>query len=191
MCIRDSLEESLKTIEEDRYKRVLLEVIESNDKAISLYDSFDFRPRRLFRCFKRNEITTGVIRADLEIVKADNWEALSTLAFHDYEPSFIDDLEQLRHNSDYEQILLVKEGEKVLGYAIFQPLLGRISQLAVTRNHRRQKIGTTLIHTIQNMSKKDNLSILNSPDDQKEMIAFLESRGFKNEINQIEMIRNF
>jgi len=161
--------------------RVLLEVVEVNEYAIKLYEKIGFSFKRRMLCFKqthkidflKNEslVTEGSIQ-DVEF------------GFNDFEPSFIDNEAHLREGS--EKVLICKVDEALAGFAIFQPHLGRISQLAVSRRFRGLNVGRSLIYHVQKHTDR-KLTIMNIPEDQENFHEFLKRCGFENEVTQFEM----
>ena len=161
--------------------RVILEVVENNEKAIALYEKLGFEMRRKFRCYKQEktlnkETAVNVVEGLIEDVN---------FSFNDFHASFIDSEEHLKRGN--ETTLLAKDEEgNLLGYLIMQPHLGRISQLAVNRFYRDQKIGEGLIRSAQKYTSKP-LFIMNIPEDESGFDSFLKTCGFENQVNQYEM----
>ena len=108
----------------------------------------------------------------------------ANFTFNDFQPSFIDNESHLKEGN--EKVILCKVDEELAGFAVYQPLSGRISQLAVSRKHRGLSIGKSLIYSVQNNCKK-HLTIMNIPEDQENFHRFLLRCGFENEVNQFEM----
>jgi len=160
--------------------RVVLEVLENNQKAISLYEKIGFTFKRKFKCYKMTkELDTN---NELNIVEG----SISQVDFssNDFNPSFVDSEEHLKKGA--EKVLLAKNEEKIVGHLILQPHIGRISQVSVVRNHRGEGIGEALIRSAQEYTNKQ-LFIMNIPDDEFGFDAFLKSCGFENQVNQFEM----
>ena len=104
--------------------------------------------------------------------------------FADFEPSFVDGRNQLMLGS--EKVLTIeKEGRKA-GYLVFQPKIGRISQIAVSRIFRNEGIGKKLLKGALARSQKP-LTVMNVPESEHGFHNFLVSSGFENQINQFEM----
>lgn len=160
--------------------RILLEVVESNESAISLYEKIGFTFKRKFKCYKMNQHRESISK--IPIVEGSLSEVNFT--FNDFEPSFIDSSEHLMRGE--EKVLLSKKDHMTTGYVIFQPHLGRISQLAVDRIHRHTGAGEALLVQAQSIAKKP-LTIMNIPDDEFGFDSFLIHNGFQNQINQYEM----
>lgn len=175
-------------LKESKIEACVLEVLTENEKAINVYNSLGFSKSKYFHCFRKsydeNEEDKETIK-NIESVRIPDWNLFQT--FSDYSPSFLDSNEVLKRNIDNEKIIVYKEQGKIRGYAIFQPELGRISQLAVDKNFRRKGIGTSLINYINNNSNTIALTAMNINSQNKGLVDFYKSRGFQNQLNQYEM----
>lgn len=167
--------------------RILLEVITSNEPAINLYRKLGFVYLQTYKCFKARELLVGPYDQQIEVHLEKGWDPKRYRAFKDFEPSFIDSDDQVVYNLKNETILEARSGDILVGFAVFQPRLGRITQLAVDTHWRGKGIGTRLLKEIFQLSEKKELTLLNISEDEEEMINFLEKRGFVNEIDQYEM----
>lgn len=160
--------------------RILLEVIETNERAIRLYEKIGFTFRRRFLCYKMiNQPKLSKIDLTIQGSLSDINED-----FADFEPSFVDSEKQLLLGS--EQVLTVQKEGQLAGYLVFQPKLGRISQIATSRLFRNENLGRTLIDGALRRSQKP-LTVMNVPEDEVSFQMFLERCGFENQINQFEM----
>ncbi|MEO9872733.1 GNAT family N-acetyltransferase [Ekhidna sp.] len=160
--------------------RILLEVIETNQKAIALYEKLGFVFKRRFRCYKMTRSITSF--SEIDVVQGSISDV--NFDFNDFEPSFIDSSNHIQKGD--EKIYVAKKENSVVGYVIFQPHLGRISQLAVDRIHRHKGVGDALLATAKASSEKP-LTIMNIPDDEIAFDSFLKKYGFQNQVNQYEM----
>lgn len=167
-------------------EKILLEVITGNVPAVSFYKSLGFEFTRVFKCFKTYEsyevdtIKNLNLRRSFELKPA--YEQL-----WDFTPSFLDNTSQLAHNMNNEIILEALYNEELAGYIVFQPAVGRISQLAVADNVRGKGVGLTLLQAAQALSRKKNITLMNIPEDEQNTIEKLQKMGFKNEVTQYEM----
>lgn len=161
--------------------RILLEVVEVNEFAVKLYEKIGFNFKRRMLCFKQRKTfekpKSNLLIEDVAMADVD-------FNFNDFEPSFIDNEAHLR--AGRERVLACKIEDEIAGFAIFQPHLGRISQLAVSRKFRGMKVGRSLLHSVQSWTDK-KLTIMNIPEDQDSFHSFLKNCGFENEVNQFEM----
>lgn len=173
-------------IKDQSTKSIFLEYISGNTIAKQLYSSLGFEATRSLKCFKGDHIS--IKRANrncqLKIVKTFNPEKY--LGFCDYVPTIGDSNEQIIYNLENE-LILEAHVDGLAGYVIFQPDIGRISQLAVSGSHRRSGIGSALIKRVCNMSKNRFITFMNIPSTEQGMLQFLTSLGFRNEVDQVEM----
>ena len=165
--------------------RILLEVVSTNESAIRLYESLGFTKRKVVKCFKLNDqIEDNSPDVVLKAVKTYDPKYES---YWDYSPTFLDSTAQLTHNLENEVILEAFINKLSVGYVIFQPAIGRISQFGVAPQWRNQGIGWALIYGVQTRSYQKKLTIMNVPESQTETIEALEALGFVNEVDQFEM----
>lgn len=160
--------------------RILLEVIETNKNAIALYEKIGFNFKRRFKCYKISK----PLSAGREVTIVEGKVSDVRFSYNDFQPSFLDSSEHLKQGD--ERVLFAKVDDKEVGHVIFQPHIGRISQIAVDRIHRQEGIGEALLFRTQSESKKP-LTIMNIPDDEFGFDAFLTRCGFQNQVNQYEM----
>ncbi len=171
----------LPKIAERSIPRILLEVIDTNEQAIRLYEKIGFHFRRKFLCYKLEDSS---FFSDVEDTTAEGSIQDINEDFADFEPSFVDSKNQLLQGS--ETVLLAKRENEVLGYVVFQPIFGRISQVAISRNHRKEGLGKSLIKGVLNRSNK-KLTVINVPENEYGFQQFLSTCGFENQVNQFEM----
>lgn len=161
--------------------RILLEVVEVNDFAIRLYERIGFSINRRMLCFKQLK-SYEFIKNEAPVQEGNIDEV--DFSFSDFQPSFIDNDTHLMESN--ERVLVSKKDNELAGFVIFQPHLGRISQLSVARKFRGNNIGKSLIYHAQKHTDK-KLTIMNIPEDQKHFHEFLHRCGFENEVSQFEM----
>ena len=178
-------ERLIPTIQASGASRILLEVISTNDAAIRLYDSVGFTKRKVVKGFKLNDqMEDNSPDVVLKAVKAYD---LKFETYWDYSPTFLDSTTQLKNNIENEVILEAYINKLSVGYVIFQPAIGRISQFGVAPQWRNQGIGSALIYGVQTRSYQKKLTIMNVPESQTDTIEALMALGFENEVDQFEM----
>lgn len=160
--------------------RILLEVIDTNELAIKLYEKIGFTFKRRFLCYKQ----TSRISLEPSITIKEGTISDVDFSFMDFDSSFMDSEEHLSLGN--ESVLLAYRNDDLAGYIIYQPHLGRISQMAVSRLFRHERIGESLIAELQKKCDK-TLTIMNIPEDEVGFDAFLKKCGFENQVNQFEM----
>ena len=163
---------------------LLLEVISTNQYAIKLYERLDFEYTRTLKSFKKKKAYSSPIPTVL--LKKANILKAEYKAFKDFETSFIDSDSQLPFNLNNELLVEAYIQHELAGYIIYQPQVGRISQLAVDRKQRGKKVAQALLRHAELTSTRA-LTILNIPENEQETIGALEALGFENELDQYEM----
>jgi len=166
-------------------ERILLEVITTNLSALKLYEVMGFKKKKLLHCFKGSvPLDYGLnhlIYREAQDFKLDRFNA-----FVDFSPSFLDANDRLNTNWKYEKLIESYQGETLIGYIIFQRHLGRVSQLGVRKDYRRQGVGTSLLKYVQQDCQR-SLTLMNVPSKAKGMLQFLIKIGLINNIDQFEM----
>lgn len=177
----DELIPSLK----ENVEAIVLEVLQSNETAINTYRQIGFKETRIFDSFKlAHDIKANPI-PEFQISKIKDLKP-DYKSFGDMSPSFGDTLAQLCHNVKNELIIEVSYQNIAVGYIVFQPALGRISQLAVKNEFRQKGIGRNLIRAAQIYSMKP-LTVMNVNQTDARTIDFLKAIGFNHSLTQFEM----
>ena len=174
---RDLMERSFELLRE-RCSTYVLEVLESNTRAVELYRGTGFEVSRTFQCWSYESSSRPV-------VESSRLEDLTTRRLDDFEiqPSWQNsDASVARARQPY-----VTLGDE-RGYAIVFPDNGDLPQLVVRRDARRQGIGTKLLQSAAAIAGKP-LRILNVDDRDAGIAAFLDAAGAKRTVRQLEMIR--
>ncbi len=177
---------------EKNIKACVLEVLTSNDRAIKAYERIGFEKTKYFKCFVLNKkmetfyAERGLHTIEIVNVKSPNWNLYER--FCDYEPSFLDSKRMITDNLANETVVEARQDDICVGFAIYQPAFGRISQIGIDENKRRQGIGKALINYTLETSLQKKLTIINVNDDSDGTKRFFEHLGFENQIDQYEMI---
>ncbi|MFT6881330.1 MAG: ribosomal protein S18 acetylase RimI-like enzyme [Marinoscillum sp.] len=168
----------------DKIERVLLEVVNNNHKAISLYESVGFGFNRELQCFM---LDGKVNSQNSQIIIKQSFEFKEEYRAHlIFEPSFLDSSNQVVYNLVNETILEAWWKGELTGHIIFNPNLGRISQLAVNPLYRNHGVAKRMVARAQELSI-NKLSLLNVPSDEIETIIALERIGFRKGLTQFEL----
>ena len=165
-------------------ERILLEVVDKNLRAQKLYEGLNFKFTRVLKCYKLTSPIDSLIK-EIEIEVGEWDESLN--ANLSFEPCFMDSSNQLPYNLENERVLIAKGSGQTIGHLVFQPDLGRISQLAVHPDQRGKGIGKELVSACQHQTQATELTILNIPESELETTDTLEKMGFVNEIDQFEL----
>ncbi|MGK7396388.1 MAG: GNAT family N-acetyltransferase [Candidatus Cyclobacteriaceae bacterium M3_2C_046] len=168
----------------------VLEVLTINQPALKVYQKIGFKINKLYRCYKLKKshfkLPEVPDKLQLKLTSAPCWEQWAEMS--EYEPSFLDQTINLRQNLSHEKVLEAFWENKRAGYIIFQPANGRISQLAVHPDFRRQGIATLLIYQVFQNIQNQELTLINVDESAVKLQKFLLAIGFNNVINQYEMV---
>ncbi|MDR2893870.1 MAG: GNAT family N-acetyltransferase [Alistipes sp.] len=200
----------------------ILEVLQHNEAAISLYRRLGFRVRREFNYFRATaeEVGAATGRAATENGSATGNPAengnragisirpiaptdrvLFAPGFRDFEPSWQNSPEAIgRAPEDFIALGAFPPGAFLpgafprseeptpLGYIVFDPSAGDITQIAVCESHRRRGIGSALLCEMLRLNRAGSVKCLNTEIGRDGSIAgFLLARGIAHAGRQFEM----
>ncbi len=169
-------------------RKLLLEVIETNERAIRTYRRVGFREQRAVDCFK-GEIkghTPGTSPGIAISVRPGlPWEQLSL--FWNYQPTWQHSLDAARRGQGFMKYLAVKKGGQLLAYGIVVPASGRVVQFGVHPCHRGRGLGRLVFHHLGRLSSSPRLTVLNVSREDEQSQRFLQRLGFERYMSQYEM----
>lgn len=171
-------------------QKCVLEVLVNNESAIKTYTKAGFKKTKTFQCLM---LKSGVLEGNSNYNKVI--QEVSDFAINEYgvigevNASMLDQLSQVKYHLKKETVLEDRRDNELLGYIIFQPHNGRITQLSVRIESRRQGIGAALVHRAHQLSESKTLSVLNIETKEKGVVQFFEKLGFAPDLEQYEMQR--
>jgi len=173
-------EYSIPFLKERKLQQYLLEVLQHNTGAVSVYRKLGFEVTREFNYFVQK--STGVIPGPyidgtpFSVRQTDPVAAAATEEFADFAPSW-------QNSYAYEE-------DKMLGYIIIEPASGDIPQFAVAREWRRNGIGSLLLREALRLNQSEIVKIVNADIQCESITGFLKSKNIQVTGKQYEMIRN-
>jgi ribosomal protein S18 acetylase RimI-like enzyme len=172
-------------IRQENIQAVWLEVIEHNERALTVYRKMGFEKIRELECFrgeapgKRKDPRQP--RLQIEETGEPIWEELST--FFDYPPSWQNDLPALRNDLSGSKAFTVRQGRQYLGYLLYSEYNRRLICLAIHPAYRRLGVGKALLRQLP----AGQWSVINIDRRNSSLIAFLKNMGWKRTFSQMEM----
>ncbi len=173
--------------------RYLLEVLQHNTKAVSVYRKIGFEVTREFNYFKQENKAVIDNFKEPEFpytVRSLNIEELhSVRTFWDFHPSWQNSMESVMRTLDDFMILGVYDDDKLAGYSVFEPVSGDVTQIAVDVPYRRNGIGSVLLREIIKWNRNEAVKIVNTDVRCESITGFLNSKNIPVRGKQFEMMK--
>lgn len=187
---REIFTRSLPLLKDAGTKQYVLEVLQSNSNAISLYKSLGFKESRQLLCFRQSidAINCGNGSPRCTIAPIEPEQVMSAASFCNFTPSWQNSTESIMRGSAGLTCLGAFCGDTIAGLCVFDPLTGDIARLAVHQSHRRSGIASALLRRALPMFKTGSVKVLNISSDDTTLPAFLKSMNILPAASQFEMI---
>jgi ribosomal protein S18 acetylase RimI-like enzyme len=181
-----SAKELLKEMGVEQY---VLEVIQSNTPAVSLYKKQGFEILRDFECFildkNRFKVMSKYKVQNIKIITEGIW--LELIKFWDFMPSWQNSIDSINATADIFKYSTVIIDDKIVGYGIIDIITGDIPQIAVDKNFRGKGIGKSIFADLLKSTKADSIKVLNIDSKSTAMKSFLLKLGLEQNVKQYEM----
>jgi ribosomal protein S18 acetylase RimI-like enzyme len=166
----------------------ILEVIETNNRAVPLYEALGFTTRRRIECFKGPVPSVHPTPISLDFRNVDTDDAARTGApFCEWEPTWQNSTKAVINLGSTVTATIAYMGDQPAAYGLFHKPHGQIVQLAVDPKWRGKGIGRGLLRHWGETHAKNTMVVLNIPDTDKASLGFFASFGWINHVNQFEM----
>lgn len=186
-------EYSIPFLREAGIKQYLLEVLQHNTKAVSVYRNLGFAvTREFYYSMQTNEHISNLIKESdtLYSVKRISIDQLDSFTeFWDFTPSWQNSFESIQRAIDDFICLGVFVDGRIVGYCVFEPISGDLTQIAVDKKYRRQGIASLLLKEILNLNKNSILKIVNTDVSCDSITDFIKAKNIEVKGKQFEMIR--
>lgn len=204
---RRMMERSLRLLATQGAERSILEVLQTNHRAIALYRDIGFRIRRELLCWRlcdvppRREVPGLVIQSagptqtvGQTVGQAVN-QAVNQAGFDVHRdapplwawaPSWQNSSESIARATAARTVLVARVGDTLAGYGIVFSN-GDLAQLAVTPAMRRRGVGTELLRAARRRTNAD-LTITNTDGGDGGTTGFLGAAGALERVRQHEMM---
>lgn len=186
-------EYSIPYLREKGIRQYLLEVLQHNTKAVSVYRKLGFEVSREFNYFRQDlKAVTNEISGfrNSFLIKQINIEEFPGLAeFWDFSPSWQNSFESVQRAAGDFASLGAFAGTQLAGYCIFEPDSGDITQLAVDKKHRRKGIASLLLNEMIRLNRNDIVKVINTEISCLSITAFLSAKNIGVTGKQFEMKR--
>jgi len=186
-------EYSIPWLKENGIQQYLLEVLQHNTKAVSVYSNLGFETTREFNFFvqKNEEINNPVKSQDIpyaiEQIDIEKFSSIPT--FWDFYPSWQNSFDSIRRAAKGFISLGVFSGKQLVGYCVFEPVSGDITQLAVDKPYRRKGIASLLLAEMVRLNKYETIKCINTDINSTSITEFLQTKNVTITGKQFEMVR--
>lgn len=184
---------SVPYLKEQGVEQYLLEVLQHNEKAVSVYKKVDFKVSREFNYFvedsKNLKIQSKELPEDIMIKQTDLSQKTRMLEFCDFDLSWQNKFEAVERIPEDFKILGAFKGEQLVGHCIIDPTTGDITQIAVSKSYRRKGIGTNLLNEASKINNYDSMKVINTEIGHDAIKDFLKFHSMRIKGKQYEMIK--
>jgi len=171
----------------------LLEVLQHNKPAVSIYSKLGFEVTREFNYFIQNtgniSIDPGSRENKYRIEPLHLSQAKRLENFMDFNPSWQNSFESIERSPEDFIIYGSFRGDLIVGYCIFEPLSGDITQIAVSKEHRRKGIANDLLEEALKSNQLDSVKAINAEAAASSFTHFMNSKEISLKGKQFEMIK--
>ena len=187
-------EYSIPYLKQAGIEEYLLEVLQHNTGAVSVYSKIGFEVTREFYYFRvqtdqiHNELKTIHLPYTLKPVNINEYSDIIP-GFWDFEPSWQNSPDSINRSSEAFISLGVFIKDNLIGYGVFEPATGDITQIAVEKQYRRKGFGSLLLQKMLEANKCDSVKIINTDIGCDSITAFLKSKNIEPTGKQFEMIK--
>jgi len=165
----------------------LLEVLISNERAVSLYRKLDFGEVRRLAVLRASEPMKpldDVEGVSIRRLEEPEWDVFC--AYWDGEPSWQNSIDAVERAKEHCEIVGAFVDEKCVGYGIVFKPSSIVMQLAVAQGFRRRGIGRRILATLSG----DGILKTNNVDEElKGTLEFFKACGFEIVLRQFEMVK--
>ncbi len=184
---------SIPYLTEAGISQYLLEVLQHNDAAVSVYRKQGFEVTREFNYFIQDieKVRISDLPADssLSIRQVDLSYRGQMIGFRDFEPSWQNSFDAIGRNPGNFIMLGAFSQDVFSGYAILEPGSGDITQVAVEPGHRRKGLGSRLVAEVLKYNKAKVVKVINTEVSCEAITHFLAYLGISLKGKQYEMVK--
>lgn len=174
-------------------QQYLLEVLQHNTGAVSVYRKQGFEVSREFNYFVEQSENVRLekyqLPAGYRIQPIDLSLKEQMIACQDFTPSWQNSFESVERRLSDFCLWGAFAGETLAGYCIFEPNSGDITQIAVATAHRDRGLATCLLREAAQSNKHKNLKLINTNTECDSITRWAESIGLTLRGKQFEMVR--
>ncbi len=189
-------EASLPCLRSAGVEQYLLEVLQHNTAAVSVYRKLGFEVSREFNYFRAasEDVHIGRSAVSDSLYRISHVTPVSlretATEFMDFEPSWQNSFEAVERALEDFVAFGAFDGNRLTGYIICEPAAGDITQIAVAKTYRRQGIGSALLREMMHLNSAPGIKCINTEIGYDDSITgFLQANNIALAGKQFEMIK--
>lgn len=184
---------SIPFLKEAGVEQYVLEVLQHNTKAVSVYKNVGFEVSREFNYFVKDtkdvKLRAKNIDNEYTIKLADLSRVEEMSTFCDFNPSWQNNFDSVARKLDNFKIFGAYNQQSLIGYCVLEDKTGDITQIAVDEKHRRKGVATNLLQEAMNHNNYNSIKFINVEPDCVSLNGFLKYNSIEPLGKQYEMIR--
>lgn len=185
--------ESIPSLVSAGVKRYLLEVLQDNNSAVSVYTKQGFEVFREFNYFVQDMSAVKPycrgVGSDYSMREISSSDIIGVEDWWDFSPSWQNSFEAISRKVSDFTVFGAFCNSKLVGYGILEPSSGDITQIAVDKNHRRNGVATAILGRMLERNKHSGIKLINSDIACESVTKFMETNGIPISGKQFEMIK--
>jgi Acetyltransferases len=174
-------------------QQYLLEVLQHNIGAVSVYRKQGFQVTREFNFFVEQAGNVHSEKCELpagySIQSVDLSLKRQMMGCQDFMPSWQNSFESVERRLPDFRMWGAFVNEELAGYCIFEPNSGDITQIAVAPSHRNRGLASCLLREAAQSNLHKNLKLINTDVACENISHWAESIGLTQQGRQFEMLR--
>lgn len=174
-------------------KQYLLEVLQDNTSAVSVYTKQGFKVIREFNYFVQDALSVNlyskIVSSNYSIREIPYSDIDGVDKWWDFSPSWQNSFESISRKVSDFIVFGAFNNNNLVGYGILEPMSGDITQIAVDKSHRRNGVATAILGKMLTRNKHSGIKLINSDITCESVTKFLEKNGIPIQGKQFEMIK--
>lgn len=186
-------QESLPALKRAGVEQYLLEVLTTNTPAINIYRKAGFEISADYACYNQEVSALTLFKPcniNIDIRPGDAGDIGRMTSLCDFSPSWQNDAESIRRGEASLEIRIAYCDREPVGYCVFDPKSGDVSQIAVSQKYRRQGVATALLSSVVATASTSKVKVLNVAAGCSSLKGFLAYANFNEGLSQYAMVKH-
>ncbi len=182
---------SIQPLRDAGVKQYLLEVLQHNTKAVSIYRNVGFVVSREFNYFFQDKTAIKLNAEELlktfyfQEVHFDKIEEMKGM--WDFIPAWQNSFDAILRKQEDFKLIGAFDGTELIGYGIIEIAAGDIPQFAIDKGYRKKGIGSAMLQELLKYSNHSTVRFINTETSCDSMTSFLEYHAIPLRGKQFEM----